>query len=62
MTVSGDCSAGLTTMLLPAARTGPIFQEAIRSGKFQGTTAPTTPTGSRRIIATASDPVGAISS
>ncbi len=47
---------------LPAASAGPIFQEAMSSGKFQGTTAATTPTGSRRIREMASGPVGAISS
>jgi hypothetical protein len=47
---------------LPAASTGPIFQEAMISGKFHGTTAPTTPSGSRVISASASGPVGATSS
>jgi hypothetical protein len=46
---SGDCSAGLTTIELPVASAGPIFQLPISSGKFQGMTAPTTPSGSRRI-------------
>ena len=41
---------------------GPIFQLAINSGKFQGTTAATTPSGSRRMREMASGPVGAISS
>src|SRR5438067_13710401 len=60
--VSGDCSAGLRTTLLPAASAGPTFHDAIRSGKFHGTTAPTTPTGSRTIITTADGAVGATSS
>ncbi len=60
--VSGVCSAGLTITELPAASAGPIFQAAIMSGKFHGTTAATTPTGSRVISASASAAVGAISS
>jgi hypothetical protein len=60
--VSGDCSAGLSTTLFPVASAGPIFQDAIISGKFQGTTAPTPPSGSRTIETCASGPVGAISS
>ncbi len=43
--------AGLTMIELPAASAGPIFQASISSGKFQGRTKPTTPTGSRTIIA-----------
>ena len=35
--------------VLPAASAGPSFQEAIRSGKFQGTMSPTTPIGSRSV-------------
>ncbi len=46
--VSGVCSSGLTTMVLPAASAGPIFHMASSSGKFQGTMAAHTPTGSRR--------------
>ena len=49
--VSGDFSEGLSTSELPAASTGPIFQAAMSSGKFQGTIAPTTPIGSRVISA-----------
>ena len=60
--VSGDCSAGLTISELPVASAGPIFQAAISSGKFQGTTAATTPMGSRRIMPSALSAVGAISS
>ena len=61
-TLSGDCSAGLRTTLFPVASAGPSFHEAIRSGKFHGTTAPITPRGSRTIETCASGPVGAISS
>ncbi len=32
----GVCSAGLTTVVHPAAKAGAIFQVAIKSGKFQG--------------------------
>ena len=44
--VSGVSSAGLSTTVQPQARAGTIFQMAINSGKFHGTMAPTTPTGS----------------
>ena len=57
--VSEVCLEGLRTTEFPAARAGPIFQAAISSGKFQGRTAPTTPTGSRTMIAMASSPTGA---
>ncbi len=56
------CSAGLTMTLLPAASAGPIFQASISSGKFHGSTQPTTPTGSRTTRASASSPTGADSS
>ena len=35
--------------MLPAANAGPIFHEAIVSGKFHGTMSPTTPSGSRTV-------------
>ena len=60
--VSGDFSEGLSTSELPLASTGPIFHDAISSGKFHGTMAPTTPMGSRVIVASARGPVGATSS
>ena len=47
--VSGVSSAGFSTTVLPAASAGAIFQEAIASGKFQGTIRPTTPSGSRNV-------------
>ncbi|MNT93229.1 hypothetical protein D3C72_2346500 [compost metagenome] len=47
--VSGVSSAGLMTMVQPAASAGMIFQMAIISGKFHGTMPTTTPTGSRRV-------------
>jgi len=43
---TGVCSAGLSTIALPAARAGASFQTAIRMGKFQGMICPTTPSGS----------------
>jgi len=33
---SGVYSAGLTTIVHPAAKAGPIFQANIKAGKFQG--------------------------
>ena len=60
--VNDDCSAGLRTTELPVASAGPSFHDAIISGKFHGTTAPITPSGSRTTIATADGSVGAISS
>ncbi|MCY1182637.1 hypothetical protein D9M71_626490 [compost metagenome] len=47
MAVSGDFSDGLRITELPVDSAGPSFQHAIISGKFHGTMAPTTPTGSR---------------
>ena len=44
--VSGD---GYSTTVLPAARAGPSFQEVSSIGKFHGTMAATTPSGSRRV-------------
>ena len=49
--VSAVSAAGFTTTEHPAASAGPIFHASISSGKFHGSTSPTTPTGSRRIIA-----------
>ncbi len=50
--VSGVSSAGFSTSVLPAASAGAIFQQAIVSGKFQGTISPTTPSGSRKVMST----------
>ena len=50
--VSGVSSAGLSTTVLPQASAGPSFQEAMLSGKFQGTIRPTTPSGSRNVRST----------
>ena len=48
--VSGDFSDGFKITLLPVASEGPSFQHAIIIGKFHGTMAATTPTGSRVIM------------
>jgi len=42
--------AGLRTMVFPAASAGPSFQQVNNIGEFQGSIAPTTPTGSRRCV------------
>ena len=42
----GVCSAGLSTIVHPVASAGASFLTAISSGRFHGTIAPTTPTGS----------------
>ena len=46
---SGVCSAGLSTIVQPAASAGASFHAAIISGKFHGMICPTTPTGSRNV-------------
>lgn len=52
--------AGLTTTEQSAASAGPIFQASISSGKFHGSTRPTTPIGSRTTMASAAEPTGAV--
>jgi hypothetical protein len=47
--VTGVWSEGFTTIVQPAASAGASFHISKRSGEFQGTIAPTTPTGSRRV-------------
>ena len=47
--VSGVALLGFSTAVLPTASAGATFQEAIISGKFQGTISPTTPIGSRSV-------------
>ncbi|CAI8246621.1 MAG: Uncharacterised protein [SAR116 cluster bacterium] len=47
--LSEAVSAGFNTTELPMASAGASFQAPIISGKFHGTIAATTPTGSRRI-------------
>ncbi|MCY1435040.1 hypothetical protein D9M71_511190 [compost metagenome] len=54
--------AGLTTIEQPAASDGAIFQASISSGKFHGSTRPTTPMASRTTMVTAALPVGAVAS
>ena len=43
--VSGVCSAGLTTIVQPAAMAGPILRVPIASGKFHGVMNRHGPTG-----------------
>jgi hypothetical protein len=43
-------SDGLTTIVQPAASAGATFWANSTSGAFHGITAPTTPTGSRRVM------------
>jgi hypothetical protein len=45
--VSGVSGEGLSTTVQPAASAGATFHSAMASGKFHGTMAATTPTGSR---------------
>jgi len=47
--VRGVSCAGLSTTVQPAASAGATFQQARLRGKFHGTIAPTTPTGSRSV-------------
>jgi hypothetical protein len=47
--VSGVCSAGFSTTVLPAASAGASFITAMNSGKFHGTIWPITPIGSRSV-------------
>ena len=44
------CSEAFRTTVFPAASAGPIFTATRNSWEFQGTTAATTPKGSRRVI------------
>ncbi len=62
MAVSGDFSDGLTITELPVARAGPSFQAVMIIGKFHGTMAATTPTGSRVTRPSSSCGVAATSS
>ena len=47
--VNGVWLAGLMMTVLPAASAGATFHDVSSSGKFHGTIAATTPTGSRRV-------------
>jgi hypothetical protein len=51
-------SAGFTIIVQPHASAGAIFHMPIISGKFHGTIAPTTPTGSRTVYVSASGRTG----
>ncbi len=59
--LSGDFSEGFSTIELPVASAGASFHAAISIGKFHGTIAPTTPSGSRVTRPSSSGPVAAIS-
>ena len=48
------CSEAFSTTVLPAASAGPIFTATRKSCEFHGTTAATTPSGSRSVIASMS--------
>ena len=50
--VNGVSSAGFTTMVLPVASAGPTFHEVMAIGKFHGTMAATTPSGSWKVMST----------
>ncbi len=50
--VRGVISAGFTMMVFPVARAGPTFQEVMAIGKFHGTMAATTPSGSWKVMST----------
>jgi hypothetical protein len=43
--IAGDCSAGLRTTALPAARAAEVMPHGIAKGKFQGEMTATTPRG-----------------
>src|SRR5678815_458934 len=43
--VAGVIEAGLKTTVFPATKAGAIFQTGIATGKFQGVTQATTPSG-----------------
>ena len=50
--VTGVWSDGLTTIVQPVARAGASFHVSNSSGEFHGTTAATTPTGTRCVKVT----------
>jgi hypothetical protein len=47
--VKGVYSAGFRIIVHPAAKAGAILKIDNKNGKFHGTIAPTTPTGSSRV-------------
>ena len=59
---SGVLDAGLRMTELPVASDGASFQADVDNGKFHGTIAATTPSGSRCTSASESCGVGGISS
>jgi hypothetical protein len=50
----------LTTTVLPMARAGATFHAAITSGKFHGTIATQTPSGSRNVSSVPSPDAGIV--
>jgi len=54
--VSGDNSAGLWTIVHPAASAGAIFQVDSMKGVFQGVMIPTGPIGAREVTLTCPSP------
>ena len=52
----GVSGAGLSTTVLPVASAWPSLCEVTSNGKFHGTMAPTTPTGSRQIRRESTEP------
>ena len=59
--VSGVSEAGFSTTVQPHARAGAIFHIEFISGKFHGTIAATTPTGTRSMYVSASGRTGTTS-
>ena len=59
MAFHGVSGAGLSTTVLPVASAWPSLCEVTSNGKFHGTMAPTTPTGSRQIRRESSEPCDA---
>ena len=49
--ISGVSSLGLNTTVLPARSAGKIFHVGTANGKFHAVITPTTPTGTRTLIA-----------
>ena len=56
MAFHGVSGAGFSTTVLPVASAWPSLFEVTSKGKFHGTMAPTTPTGSRQIRRESSEP------
>ena len=57
---SGDCSAGFSTAVQPAASAGASERIAMPSGKFHGTMCAVTPIGSISVKSTKAGPSGIV--